>query len=142
MFREGKTMNSRKFWLVGTLIVIWIVVVLTSLFAPDLVTGSEQAHTPIAAIITWICGLAATRSVIKIMGRSKGPQQETNVVWIYGGINIAAIWIVAALAAIFSPVNITGSDPTQFPLAVFISPIAAVILTGLVSQLFENRLQN
>lgn len=134
-------MHSRKFWMVFTLIVIWISVVLTSLFAPDLVTGSEQAHTPLAAIITWICGLAATRSVIKIMGRSKGPQQETNDVWMYGSISMAVIWVVTALAAIFSPVNITGSDPTRFPIAVIIAPIAAVILTGLVSQLFENRLQ-
>jgi hypothetical protein len=135
-------MHGRKFWMVFTLVVIWLSVLFTSLFAPDLISGSFQEHLPIAAIITWIFGLAATRSVIKMLGRSKNPQTETDAIWMYSGISIAVIWVIVTITAIFSPVSITGSDPTRIPVAVVVAPIAGLLLTGLVGQLLESRLQS
>jgi hypothetical protein len=32
---------------------IWVAVVVISVFAPDLVSGSEQEHLPVAALTTW-----------------------------------------------------------------------------------------
>ena len=132
-------MYGRKFWMVLTLVVIWLAVIFTSLFAPNMVTGSEQAHTPVAALITWLFGLGATRTVIKMMGRAKPDFADTDIIWTYFGLVVSVIWLVAALAAILTPVKITGADPTRFPVAVFIAPIAGMALTGLVGQLFESR---
>src|SRR4030067_2819819 len=115
-------MHGRMFWMVLTLVVIWLSVLFTSLFAPDLVSGREQAHVPMAAIITWIFGLAATRSVIKMMGRSKNSQKETDAIWKYSGISISVVWVGVAFATIFGPVNVTGADPTRFPIAVIVAP--------------------
>ncbi len=134
-------MHERRSWMVLTLAVIWLSVLCASLFAPDLVTGSEQEHVRLAAIITWLFGLAATRSVIKMMARPKDPQNETDAVWMHSGLSISAIWLLVALFAIFSPENVTGSDPTRFPIAVIVAPIAGQVLTGLVGQLFESRVQ-
>jgi hypothetical protein len=135
-------MHGRMFWMVFTLVVIWLSVLFTSLFASDLISGSFQEHLPIAAIITWIFGLAATRSVIKMLSRSKNPQKETDAIWMYSGISVAVIWVIVTITAIFSPVSITGSDPTRIPVAVVVAPIAGLLLTGLVGQLLESRLQS
>src|SRR5512138_1174122 len=97
---EEKKVNSRKSWMVLTLAVIWLAVLAASLFAPDMVTGSEQAHTPVAAIITWLFGLGSTRTVIKMMGRPKPGYSDNNALWMYSGLSIAAIWVAAALATI------------------------------------------
>jgi hypothetical protein len=35
---------------------IWIAVVVISVFAPDMVSGSEREHLPIAAFTTWFWG--------------------------------------------------------------------------------------
>ena len=135
-------MHGRMFWMVFTLVVIWLSVLFTSLFAPDLVSGSLQEHLPIAAIITWIFGLAATRSVIKMLSWSKNPQKGTDAIWMYSSISVAVIWVIVTITAIFSPVSITGSDPTRIPVAVVVAPIAGLLLTGLVGQLLESRLQS
>ena len=42
---------------------------------------------------------------------------------------VAAVWIVAALVAIFGPEMVTGSDPTRLPIAALLSPVAATVLT-------------
>jgi hypothetical protein len=39
---------------------IWIAVLLISLLAPDLVSGSEQQHLPVAAFTTWLWGGVGT----------------------------------------------------------------------------------
>ncbi len=136
---EEKKVNSRKSWMVLTLAVIWLAVLAASLFAPDMVTGSEQAHTPVAAIITWLFGLGSTRTVIKMMGRPKPGYDDAHPIWMYTGLSVMVIWLAASLATILSPVKVTGADPTRFPAAVLIAPVAGMALTGLVGQLFESR---
>jgi hypothetical protein len=44
--------------------VIWGAVIVISLFSPDNVSGSEQDHVPVAAILTWIWGLLASCNVV------------------------------------------------------------------------------
>jgi hypothetical protein len=39
---------------------IWVAVLLLSLLAPDLVSGSEQQHLPVAAFTTWFWGAIGT----------------------------------------------------------------------------------
>jgi hypothetical protein len=107
----------------GTLAGIWGAVLVISLFAPDLVSGSEHQHLPIAAFGTWLWGAAASRSVMRTLLRLDGEA---------GGLLagfVAATWTVAAVVAIFGPQMITGSDPTRLPIAALLAPVAASVLT-------------
>lgn len=51
---------------------IWVAVLLLSLLAPDLVSGSEQEHLPVAAFTTWFWGGAGTLVFLWAMGRLRG----------------------------------------------------------------------
>ncbi len=48
---------------------IWTAVVAISVFAPDLVSGSEQQHLPVAAFGTWIWGTVSTFMVLAALLR-------------------------------------------------------------------------
>jgi hypothetical protein len=116
-------------WTAGAVGAIWLAVLVISLFSPDLVSGSEQQHLPIAAFIAWFWGAIATVVVIlfgALLRRAAAP------VW---GVAPAAatigIWVVAALVSVFAPTLETGTDPTTIPLAAMIAPFAATLLTGI-----------
>lgn len=55
-----------------TLVGIWLAVVFTSIFAPDMVTGSIQDHFPLALVVALLAGLAATRSVVRAFSHGLG----------------------------------------------------------------------
>ena len=48
---------SRMAWTVAGVAVIWVAGALISIFSPDIVSGSEQEHLPVAAFVTWISGV-------------------------------------------------------------------------------------
>jgi hypothetical protein len=109
---------------------IWVAVLLLSLLAPDMVTGSQQEHLPIAAFTTWFWGAAGTLVLLWAMGRLRG-----RAVWqpIWVGLSVATlgIWAVATILGITLPVMVTGTDPTRIPFAAILVPIAAAGLTAL-----------
>lgn len=114
---------------------IWLAVVVISIFSPDMVTGSEQEHVPIAAILTWIWGLFATRSLVTALAAQRDrPENVADLRWLVGGI--LAVWLVAAVVSVFAPVNVTGADPTKMPVGAILAPIAAMVLTTTACQLF------
>jgi hypothetical protein len=128
------TGEGRPSYLYGAvaLVGIWVSVALMGIFAPDLVTGSEQDHFSLALVVGVLAGLAATRSVVKafsLIGRASS-------VWVAYVAAVVVIWTGVALASIFLPVNVTGADPTQFPVAAVVAPIGGAILTGLITELF------
>ena len=43
-----------------SVVVIWAVVALTGIFAPELVTGTDPTRIPLAALVTPVAGLVAT----------------------------------------------------------------------------------
>lgn len=109
---------------------IWLAVTAISLLAPDMVSGSEQQHMPIAAATTWIWGSVATLTVVRFWaapGRSAA-QRALHRPMAYA---VAGVWTVAALVAVFGPVMVTGSDPTRIPFGAMLAPIAATVLTAL-----------
>lgn len=109
---------------------IWVAVVLISLLAPDLVSGSEQEHLPIAAFTTWFWGGIGTLILLWTMGRLRG-DARWRPLWIGLSVVTIALWAVATILAITLPVLETGSDPTQIPFAAFFAPITAAMLTAL-----------
>jgi hypothetical protein len=119
-------------WTTVGLVAIWIAVLLISLFSPDLVSGSEQEHLPVAAFTAWLWGLVATAGCVWGMGTLRG-SAERQPIWIGLGIAIVAIWALAAALSIWLPVTETGSDPTRLPLGALIAPLGAAVLTAVAS---------
>jgi hypothetical protein len=114
------------------LVGIWTAVVLTSLFAPDLITGTTQDHFPLAFVVVLLAGLAGTRSVVRAFNHGIGGAAR----WGMYALALLVIWAAVALVSIYVPATITGTDPTQLPIASIVAPIGGGILTGVVTELF------
>jgi hypothetical protein len=109
---------------------IWVAVLLLSLLAPDLVSGSEQEHLPVAAFTTWFWGGAGTLVFLWAMGRLRG-SARWQPIWIGLSVVTLGIWAVATILGITLPVMETGTDPTRIPFAAIFAPVAAAMLTAL-----------
>ena len=109
---------------------IWVAVLLISLFSPDLVSGSQQEHLPVAAITAWFWGGVGTLVLLLAMGRLRG-RPSWQPVWIGLSVVTLVIWTVATVLAITLPVIETGTDPTRVPVAAIVAPVAAAMLTAL-----------
>jgi len=97
---------------------IWVPTLLLSVFAPDMVTGSHQEHLPLGYV------LMATHA----REESDDPSR-----WLGFELSVLTIWVVVALAGIFAPELVTGSDPTRIPLVAVVAPIAGLVATGFVA---------
>lgn len=113
------------------LVGIWVAVVLTSLFAPDLVTGTTQDRFPLPFVVAFLAGLAATRSVVRAFNHGLGATAR----WTIYAATLLVIWAAVAVVSIYVPATITGTDPTQLPIAAIIAPIAGAIVTGAVTEM-------
>ena len=122
-------MKPKLLWFILTLSIIWIAVILISIFSPDSESGYGQWREtfPIAAATTWFFGLIATSLLIRdIVKRSVSKQ-------VYIGVSIITIifWLAAIPVSIFTPTLESGTDPSIFPLAAIIAPLVATVVTGL-----------
>ena len=118
---------------------VWVAVILISLLAPDMVSGSEHEHLKVAAFGTWFWGGIGTLVYLSAMGRLRGDAMWRPT-WIGLTIVTLGIWALATVLAIVLPVVETGSDPTELPLGAFIAPVAAAMLTaiaGAVTNVFR-----
>jgi hypothetical protein len=109
---------------------IWVAILLISLFSPDLVSGSEQEHLPVAAITAWFWGGIGTVVLLLAMGRLRG-RPRWQPIWVGLSVPTLVIWTVATILAVALPVIETGTDPTRIPVAAIVAPIAAAMLTAL-----------
>jgi hypothetical protein len=123
---DGSWMASAAAGIAG----IWVAVALISIFAPDMVTGSEHQHLPVAALGSWFWGLVATGAFLWAMGRLRGSAARRPI-WLGLTLAALAIWLVATIASIALPVVETGSDPTRLPVGAMVAPVAATVLTTL-----------
>jgi hypothetical protein len=131
---EGRrTTTADLSWMLWTAIGIggiWIAVLLISLLAPDLVSGSEQQHLPVAAFATGFWGGIGTLVFLWAMGRLRG-RAMWRPTWTGLSVVTLGIWAVATILAITLPVMVTGTDPTRIPFAALFAPPAAAMLTAL-----------
>ena len=112
---------------------LWLAMALSSVFAPDLISGAQD-HVPIVAITIWIWGAVATGFVL-FGAAFPAPDQLAR--W---GLPVAVlgIWGAVALVSIFAPSIVTGSDEmivagsgqTIVPVAGLFAPPAGAIATG------------
>jgi len=119
-------MNARIRWTMVALAGIWGSVIVVSAFSPDLVSGSQQEHLPLALYVTWLWGALATRWTVGAMvRRSNTPNALAGIALVTVGI-----WVVVAAASVVGPVMVTGSDPTTLPIAAILAPIGGAVVTG------------
>ena len=130
--------RSPLFWLgAAGLGAIWVAVAVISVFAPDSVSGTEQDHVPVAAIITWLWGLVASRTFLGVLFAHRGhPERVRDLRFLAGGVVL--VWVGAAVVGGFGPEVVTGSDPTRIPVAAILAPIGAMVLTTTGCQLFSS----
>ncbi|HEX6419664.1 MAG TPA: hypothetical protein VFZ77_14285 [Acidimicrobiales bacterium] len=117
---------------------IWVAAALIGFLAPDMVTGSEQQHMPIAAMTSWLWGLGATAAFLWAMGRLRG-RATRRPIWIGLATATLIVWLVATIVGTTAPVLETGSDPTRIPLGALIGPMGAAaltVLTGVTASVF------
>lgn len=120
-------------WATSTLTTIagiWTAVVVISVFSPDLVSGSEQQHLPVAAFSTWIWGLGSTITSAVALSQLRGDPRRRRF-WLLLSATTVAIWGVATVVSLFSPRMVTGSDPTKVPLGALIAPIGAMVVAAI-----------
>lgn len=131
---DRRATTADRSWMLWTAIGIggiWVAVLLISLFAPDLVSGSEQQHLPVAAFATWFWGGIGTLILLWAMGRLRG-SASWQPIWIGLSVAVLGIWALATILAITLPVMVTGTDPTRIPFAALFAPVASAMLTALV----------
>ena len=117
-------------WTMAGIAGIWVAVTLISLLSPDMVTGSEQQHLPVAAFGAWLWGLVATGAFVWGMGKLRG-NMARQPFWVGLAVATMVVWGAATVLSITLPVYVTGSDPTRLPIGAIISPVAAAVLTTL-----------
>jgi hypothetical protein len=107
-----------------TVLGIWVGVALISALSPDMVTGSEHEHLPIAAITAWLWGLFATGYIL-LLALLTGESDIEESAWRNLVLAVGGVWLLFAALSIFGPVMVTGSDPTRLPIISLIAPPAA-----------------
>jgi hypothetical protein len=102
---------------------IWAASAVTAIAAPDMVSGSQHEHLPLAALTVWLW--AAVGSGYAAMT----PVTDSRD-WLVG---VGLVWTMAAAAAVLAPVMVTGSDPTRIPVAALVAPPVAAVVTGFLA---------
>ena len=128
--RSARADGSWMAWTAAGIAGIWIAVTVISVFAPDMVTGSEQEHLPVAAFTTWLWGLMSTGAFVWAMGKLRG-NATRRPIWIGLAAATLTVWLIATILSVSLPVVETGSDPTRIPIGAMVAPVAATVLTAL-----------
>ena len=135
--RPGRTTTASgpgfAYLMTGTAIAcICISGVFGSIFTPDLVSGTQQEHTPIAAFTGWIFDVIAIGMVLPLAVQGIRAKVTERAPWAMLGLGVSTIWLAVMFISIFTPDMVTGTDPTRVPIAGMIAAIAGLVLTGLL----------
>ena len=123
--------NEGRYLFAGAAVAsIWIAATAASIWSPDMITGSTHEHLAIAALSYWLYAAIATGLVLMAFGRRT---IGGRALWVGFTIAIAGIWAAVALASIFAPTMVTGTDPTTIPVAALAAPVGGVIATAFAS---------
>ncbi|HEX7473051.1 MAG TPA: hypothetical protein VF323_08195 [Candidatus Limnocylindrales bacterium] len=109
---------------------IWLAVLVASVFAPVMITGSNHERLAIAALGDWLWGGLAT-GLLLLAAAFVRP--ERTGIWPVVALTSAVIWAAVAIASVFAPDFVTGTDPTTIPLAAMLAPIAGSIVTAFLA---------
>ncbi len=110
---------------------IWGALAAASMWSPDLISGTDRTHVPIAAFTDWFYAVIATGLVLMAFSRRTPDLGRSS--WAAFTLVICGIWLVVAITSIWTPDLISGTDETRVPIAAFVSPIAGVLATAFAS---------
>jgi hypothetical protein len=119
-------------WTLAGLAGTWISVIVISVTAPDLVSGSQHEHLPLAMFVTWIWGLVGSIGYLWGMSKLRGSAARRSL-WTGLTIAVMVTWAVAVVVSATFPTWETGSDPTLIPVWALAAPIGAALVTTLAS---------
>lgn len=105
--------------------VVWLATLLIGVLSPDMVTGSQHEHLPIAGITAWVWAVIASAYLVSA---AHGRSVSTGAV-----VGTAAIWLTAVVGALAAPVLVTGTDPTRIPIVSILVPVLAAFATGFLA---------
>jgi hypothetical protein len=106
-------------------VVVWASSALAAAFAPDMITGSEHEYIPIVAVSIWLWTLVATGYVL--LASQGGGVTPTLT------LGTTGIWLAVLFVVLFTPRMVTGSDPTEIPIAGFVAPPVGAVATGFLA---------
>ena len=109
---------------------IWLAVLVASVFAPVMITGSNHERLAIAALGDWLWGGLATGLLLLAAAFTR---PERLGMWPMVALVTGFVWLAVAVASVFAPELVTGTDPTTIPLAAMLAPIAGAIVTSFVA---------
>lgn len=119
-----RTLHRGRYWWVISVSSVLLAVLFASVFSPDMVTGSAQEHLPMAGFVDWIWAAVAI-GYLSFVRRDRADMTL--------GITVAVLWLAVAVTSIAAPVMVTGTDPTQIPLAALLAPVLGTIVTGFLA---------
>jgi hypothetical protein len=117
------TATFDTWWLVAVGSVM-VSVLLASIFSPDMISGAEQVHLPLAPLTLWVWGAAAIGYLSFVRREGADP---------VFGLSVAILWAAVAATSIFAPELVTGADPTRIPIAALVAPVVGTIVTGFLA---------
>jgi hypothetical protein len=134
--RSALADGSWMAWTAAGIAGIWVAVTVISVVAPDMVTGSEQEHVPVAALSTWLWGLVSTGAFVWAMDKLRG-NATRRPIWIGLTVVTLTVWLVATILSGSLPVVETG-----IPIGAIVAPVAATVLTvlaGITASVFSRQ---
>ncbi|MFZ0625541.1 MAG: hypothetical protein WAN34_03505 [Acidimicrobiia bacterium] len=121
---RARTLHRGRYWWVISVSSVLLAVLFASVFSPDMVTGSAHEHLPLVGFIDWIWAAVAI-GYLAFVRRDRADMTL--------GISVAVLWLAVAVTSIAAPVFVTGTDPTQIPLAAMLAPVLGSIVTGFLA---------
>lgn len=119
-----RTVRAVDPWWLAAAAAVAVAVALASIFSPDMVTGSQQEHVPIAGLVDWMWGAVALGYLSFLRHGTCDPTVS---------VSIIVLWLAVAATSIFAPELVTGTDPTRIPLAAFIAPVVGAVATAFLT---------
>ncbi len=127
---KGRTMASNNRWIFGTIAVIWLVVIITSLRSPELVFGSEPVVIRVCTIANWFWGLVATLLVLRstVFRRPTEMGWGQTDAWGWVAFSVSLLWFMVMVVTFVVPDVVIG-ETLVVPVAAIVAPVVAVALT-------------
>ena len=126
----SRASSGRIVFVAMSVAAVWLATLVASIYAPALITGAQQEHIPLVAGVDWLWAALATGFVVLAAGLA---DHGSRPAWIGSAAAVVAVWIAVAIGSIAGPELVTGSDPTQVPLAAILSPLAGVVATAYIA---------
>lgn len=126
--------ESRNTWVIVSLVIIWVVVLITSLQAPPLIFGDGPVVVSAAALVNWFWGLAASVYVLRatIFRRPTEPGWGEDTAWRWIALAVAVIWVSVLIVSLTFPDIVIDDGFVEIPFGSIAAPIIGVALTSYV----------